>query len=293
MEVHLVDGTYELFRHYFAVPEASSSDGLEIGATRGVLGSVVSMLEQGATHIGVATDHVIESFRNDLYDGYKTGDGIEPALFCQFPILEEALTSMGVVVWPMVEFEADDALAAAAIKFAANGEVERVLICTPDKDLSQCVSGSRIVQLDRRRNILRDEAGVIEKFGVKPTSIPDYLGAVGDAADGYPGLKGWGAKAAAGVLSRYEHYEQIPKDPKQWDTAIRGAAKLASVLFDSWEEALLYRKLATLREDTPVPESLQEMKWTGPKPGFEDVCKRLKADDLLRRVTKLASSSHQ
>lgn len=292
MEVHLVDGTYELFRHYFAVPETSSTDGVEIGAARGVLASVVSMLEQGATHIGVATDQVIESFRNDLFDGYKTGDGIEPALFCQFPIVEESLDSMGVVVWPMVEFEADDALAAAAIKFAKNDEVGRVLICTPDKDLSQCVSGSRIVQLDRRRNILRDEAGVIEKFGVKPTSIPDYLGAVGDAADGYPGLKGWGAKAAAGVLSRYEHYEQIPKEPKQWDSSIRGAAKLASVLFDCWEEALLYRKLATLRDDAPIPQSLQEMKWTGPKSSFEDVCKRLKADDLLRRVTKLASSSH-
>lgn len=288
MEVHLVDGTYELFRHYFALPESSSTDGVEIAAARGVLSSVISMLEQGATHVGVATDQIIESFRNQLYGGYKTGEGIEPALFCQFPIVEEALDALGVVVWPMVEFEADDALAAAAAKFASDADVERVLICTPDKDLSQCVKGTTIVQLDRRRNLLRDEAGVVEKFGVKPASIPDYLAAVGDAADGYPGLKGWGAKAAASVLSRYEHFEEIPKDFKQWDATVRGAAKLASVLFDSWEEALLFRRLATLREDTPIPQKLEDLKWSGPKASFGDVCKRLKADDLLRRVTKLA-----
>lgn len=288
MEVHLVDGTYELFRHYFALPESSSTDGVEIAAARGVLSSVISMLEQGATHVGVATDQVIESFRNQLYAGYKTGEGIEPALFCQFPIVEEALDALGVVVWPMVEFEADDALAAAAAKFAKEANVDRVLICTPDKDLSQCVKGTTIVQLDRRRNLLRDEAGVVEKFGVKPGSIPDYLAAVGDAADGYPGLKGWGAKAAASVLSRYEHFENIPKDFKQWDATVRGAAKLASVLFDSWDEALLFRRLATLREDTPIPQNLDELKWSGPKASFGDVCNRLKADDLLRRVTKLA-----
>src|SRR5271165_7306333 len=207
MDVHLIDGTYELFRHFFAVPAVADVDGREVGAVRGVLGSVLSMFEGGATHLGVATDHVVESFRNDLYIGYKTSEGVAPELLSQFPILEEALQAMGVVVWPMTYFEADDALASAASKAAKDDAVNQVLICTPDKDLSQCVVGTRVVQLDRRRDILRDEAGVVEKFGVKPPSIPDYLALVGDSADGFPGVPRWGAKAASLTLSQYPHFE--------------------------------------------------------------------------------------
>src|SRR5271156_6322732 len=223
MDVHLIDGTYELFRHFFAVPAAADVNGQEIGAVRGVLTSVLSMIENGATHLGVATDHVVESFRNDLYPGYKTSDGVAPELLSQFPLLEEALEAMGVVVWPMVYFEADDALASAASQATKDDRVERVLICTPDKDLSQCVVGTRIVQLDRRRDILRDEAGVVAKFGVKPESIPDYLAVVGDSADGFPGLPGWGQKAAALTLSQYRHLEDIPKDSREWHPSIRKA----------------------------------------------------------------------
>src|SRR5579859_2680750 len=211
MNVHLIDGTYELFRYFFDVPSAAVISGQEVGAVRGVLGSVLSMIEGGATHLGVATDHVVESFRNDLYPGYKTSEGVPPELLSQFPILEEALESMGVVVWPMVEFEADDALASAAAKAAEDERVRQVIICTPDKDLGQCVVGTRVVQMDRRQNIVRDEAGVIAKFGVKPQSIPDYLAVVGDSADGFPGVAGWGQKAAALAFSQYAHLEQIPK----------------------------------------------------------------------------------
>src|SRR5215471_3551174 len=212
MDVHLIDGTYELFRHFFAVPPGTSADGVEIAAVRGVLWSILGLIESGATHIGVATDHVIESFRNDLYPGYKTSEGVPPELLAQFPVLEEALACMGVVVWPMVEFEADDALAAAAAKAAADDRVGRIFICTPDKDLAQSVVGERVVQLDRRRGILRDEAGVVEKWGVKPESIPEYLAVVGDSADGYPGLPGWGPKAAALTFSRFPHFEDVTKD---------------------------------------------------------------------------------
>src|ERR1700746_3022653 len=234
MDVYLIDGTYELFRHFFAVPSTTDSNGQEIGAVRGVLTSVLSMIESGATHIGVATDHVVESFRNDLYPGYKTSEGVPPELLSQFPILEEALEAMGVVVWPMVEFEADDALASAAAKAAKDRRVKQVLICTPDKDLSQCVVGNRVVQLDRRRDILRDEAGVETKFGVRPQSIPDYLAMVGDSADGYPGLPGWGVKAAALVLSQYSHLEDIPKDWREWSPSIRRARLLSESLFHAW-----------------------------------------------------------
>src|SRR6202047_4648760 len=223
MDVHLIDGTYELFRHFFAVPSTTDSNGQEIGAVRGVLNSVLSMIEGGATHIGVATDHVVESFRNDLYPGYKTSEGVPPELLSQFPILEEALEAMGVVVWPMIDYEADDALASAADKAAKDDRVKQVLICTPDKDLGQCVVGTRVVQLDRRQNIVRDEAGVITKFGVRPQSIPDYLAVVGDSADGFPGLAGWGAKAAALVLSQYAHLELVPKDWRLWHASIRRA----------------------------------------------------------------------
>src|SRR6476659_2483912 len=227
MDVYLIDGTYELFRHFFAVPSAKDSSGQEIGAVRGVLASVLSMLEKGATHLGVATDHVVESFRNDLYPGYKTSEGVAPELLSQFPILEEALEAMGVVVWPMVYYEADDALGAAAAKAALDERVTRVIICTPDKDLSQCVVGNRIVQLDRRRDALRDELGVVAKFGVKPESIPDYLAVVGDSADGFPGVQGWGPKTAALILSRYVHLEDIPKNFRDWHPSIRSAERLA------------------------------------------------------------------
>jgi 5'-3' exonuclease len=261
VDVYLIDGTYELFRHFFALPSAKDEKGQEVGAVRGVLNSVRGMLERGVTHIGVATDHVIESFRNNLYPGYKTGEGIPPDLYSQFPILEDALEKMGVVVWPMVEFEADDALASAAVKADLDERVERVVICTPDKDLSQCVKGTRIVQLDRRTNALRDEDGVLAKFGVKPESIPDYLALVGDTADGFPGIPGWGKKAAASVLSRYPHLEEIPKDWKDWSAGVRGARQLSNSLFSLWSDALLFRTLATLRTDVAVFDSVDRLHW--------------------------------
>jgi 5'-3' exonuclease len=290
MNVHVIDGTYELFRHFFAVPSSKSDSGQEIGAVRGVLTSVFSMIEAGATHLGVATDHVVESFRNDLYPGYKTAEGVPPELLSQFPILEEALESMGVVVWPMTYFEADDALASAAGKAAADERVKQVLICTPDKDLAQCVVGTRVVQLDRRRNILRDEAGVEEKFGVKPESIPDYLAVTGDSADGYPGISGWGPKAASLALSKYFHLENIPKDWQRWDPSIRRARPLAESLFLAWDEALLYRTLATLRFDVPVFDSVDDLRWNRPRDNFEQSCERLRARDLYRRVSAKALS---
>jgi 5'-3' exonuclease len=284
MDVHLIDGTYELFRHFFAVPAAADVNGQEIGAVRGVLTSVLSMIEHGATHIGVATDHVVESFRNDLYPGYKTSEGVPRELLSQFPVLEEALEAMGAVVWPMVYYEADDALASAAGKAAQDDRVRQVLICTPDKDLSQCVVGTRVVQLDRRRDILRDESGVVAKFGVKPQSIPDYLAVVGDSADGFPGLPGWGLKAAALALSRYPHLEDIPKDWREWHPSIRKARPLSESLFKGWNDAILFRTLATLRLDVPVFDTVEDLRWKGPRQNFEDYCHRLKALDLLGRV---------
>jgi 5'-3' exonuclease len=284
MDVHLIDGTYELFRHFFAVPAAADVNGQEIGAVRGVLTSVLSMIEGGATHIGVATDHVVESFRNELYPGYKTSEGVDPELLSQFPVLEEALEAMGVVVWPMVYFEADDALASAAGKAAKDDRVRQVIVCTPDKDLAQCVVGTRVVQLDRRQNILRDEAGVVEKFGVKPESIPDYLALVGDSADGFPGVRGWGAKAAASALSLYFHLENIPKDWTQWQPSIRKARTLADSLFSAWDDALLFRTLATLRLDAPVFDAVEELRWNGPRAEFEEWSRRMKTPGLLRRA---------
>lgn len=284
MNVYLIDGTYELFRYFFAVPSAKDDHGQQIAAVRGVLGSVLSMIEAGSTHLGVATDHVVESFRNDLYVGYKTSEGVDPELLSQFPILEEALQAMGLLVWPMVEFEADDALASAAAKAALDDAVAQVIICTPDKDLGQCVRGTRVVQLDRRRETLRDEPGVLSKFGVPPQSIPDYLAVVGDSADGFPGISGWGPKAAALVLSRYPHLEDIPKDWRQWDASIRRANRLAESLFAAWDEALLFRTLATLRVDVPVFDSVNDLLWKGPRPEFERVTERLRAPDLLRRA---------
>jgi 5'-3' exonuclease len=293
MDVHLIDGTYELFRHFFAVPAAADLDGQEIGAVRGVLNSVLSMIERGATHIGVATDHVVESFRNDLYTGYKTSEGVPPELLSQFPILEEALEAMGVVVWPMVNYEADDALASAADKAAKDDDVKQVLICTPDKDLSQCVVGTRVVQLDRRRDILRDEAGVVAKFGVKPESIPDYLAVVGDSADGYPGLPGWGIKAASLTLSQYAHLEDIPKDCREWHPSIRKARLLSESLFNAWSDALLFRTLATLRLDVPVFDTVEDLRWKGPNSNFEELCRRIKSRDLLGRASSVRSKRSQ
>lgn len=289
MNVHLVDGTYELFRHYFVVPPARDANGLEVGAVRGVLNSMLSLLGEGATHVAVATDHVIESFRNELWRTYKTGEGIEPELLAQFHPLEDALTAMGIVVLPMVEFEADDGLAAGAAKASADPRVERVFICTPDKDLAQSVVGTRVVQLDRRAGTVRDARGVVEKFGVPPTSIPDYLALTGDSADGYPGLPGWGAKSASTVLARYGHLEQIPARAAAWDVQIRGAAKLAATLDEYRDQAMLFRQIATLRTDAPVFASVDELQWKGPRPEFERVAERLGSASLFRRAQAVAN----
>ena len=288
--MHLIDGTYELFRHFFAVPSALDAKGNEVGAVRGVLMSMLGLMEGGATHVGVATDHVVESFRNELYAGYKTSEGVPEPLLAQFPVLEEALESMGVKVWPMVQYEADDALASAAVKAALDTQVRQVIICTPDKDLAQCVTGGRVVQLDRMRGILRDEAGVVTKFGVKPESIPDYLALVGDSADGFPGLEGWGPKGASLILSEYSHFENIPKDWRKWPSSIRGAQRLAGVLFEQWNDAVLYRVLATLRQDVPVFESLDELHWNGPRAEFEEYSKRIQLPGLYTRAKAAVKS---
>ena len=264
MDVYLIDGTYELFRHYYALPSAKTKDGREVAAVRGVVGSVLQLLNGVATHVAVATDHVIESFRNDLWPGYKTGEGVEPDLLAQFPLLEEALTALGVTVWPMVEFEADDALAAGAAAAARDPHVDRVIICTPDKDLAQSVRGTRVVQMDRRTRLIRDEAGVIAKFGVPPASIRDYLALVGDSADGFPGLQGWGAKSTAAVLAKFGHIERIPDDWRTWGVNAGKAASLAATLARDRDQALLFRTLATLREDVPLFESIDELCWKGP-----------------------------
>ena len=268
MDVDLLDGTYELFRYYHAVPSARDAQGMEVGAVRGVLGSVLGMINGGVSHLGVATDHVIESFRNRLWPGYKTSEGVPADLLAQFPLLEEALTAMGVAVWPMIEYEADDALAAAAAAAARDPEVSRVIICTPDKDLAQSVEGTRVVQLNRRTNELRDEQGVVAKFGVPPSSIPDYLALVGDSADGYPGLAGWGAKSSAAVLARFGHLESIPADPKEWHVNAANAATLSATLERNRSLALLFRDLATLRTDIPLFESVEQLRWKGPTPEF-------------------------
>ena len=263
MDVYLVDGTYELFRHYYALPSARDSEGREVAAVRGVLASVLGMIKEGATHVAVATDHVIESFRNRLWPGYKTSEGVEPDLLAQFPLLEETLSSAGIVVWPMVEFEADDALAAGAAIAARDERVEHVIICTPDKDLAQCVRGTRIVQLNRRTRVTLDEAGVVKKFGVLPTSIPDYLALVGDAADGYSGLKGWGAKSSAAVLAKFVHLESIPADYREWQVKVANASSLGNVLCLERERAFLFRTLATLRADIPLFEDVDQLRWSG------------------------------
>ena len=288
MRVHLVDGTYELFRQFLAPrPGHLDDDGIEVGATRAVTSSVLTMLEEGATHLGVATDHVIESFRNDLWETYKDGSGIDPLLSAQFPILEDALRALGVTVWPMVEYEADDALAAAAAIAAADARVEQVIICTPDKDLGQCVGG-KVVQLDRRRDVLLDADGVREKFGVPPESIPDWLALVGDTADGFPGLPGFGAKTAAALLDRFGHLEAIPDDPAAWNVVgVRGADRLAATLAAGRAVAERFKDLATLRVEAPVG-AVDDWEWRGPAPALDDWCARFGSPRLAQRAAKLA-----
>jgi 5'-3' exonuclease len=288
MQVHLVDGTYELFRQFLAPrPGHRDANGVEVGATRAVMGSVLGMLEGGATHLGVATDHVIPSFRNDLWPGYKTGEGIDPELFEQFQLLEDGLDAMGVAVWPMVDLEADDALATSARIAAEDARVEQAIICTPDKDLGQCVGG-KIVQLDRRKEVLLDADGIREKFGVDPESIPDYLALVGDTADGFPGLPGFGAKTAAALLRTYEHIEAIPDDSREWKVSgLRGVDRLAATLTAGREVAACFKVLATLRTDADVG-TVDDWRWTEPKADFGDWCERLGAPRLLTRTNALA-----
>ena len=288
MNVFLVDGTYELFRHFYAVPRVTSTDGIEIGAVRGVIGSLLGMLEESVTHIGVATDHVVESFRNELWPGYKTSEGLDPEVLSQFEPLEDALEALGLVVWKTVRYEADDALASAAVRAAADERVEQVFVCTPDKDLAQVVDGSRIVQFDRRTGSVRDAEGVKEKFGVGPASIPDFLALMGDSADGFPGVKGWGAKSAATVLARYPHLEDVPDDAGAWDVQVRGAARLAGTLAGARKEAALFRDLATLRTTLPVFEDVEQLRWTGPEPRFFDLCARFNAPGYFRRAQAAA-----
>jgi 5'-3' exonuclease len=292
--VQLIDGTFELFR-YFLSPAAvfDRSTPEELRAVRGVVGSVLGMLEGGATHLGVATDHVIESFRNALWPGYKTGEGMDPLLYAQFQPLEEALSALGVVVWPMVEFEADDALAAAAAMAAADARVGQVVVCSPDKDLAQCVQGDRIVQLDRRTRELRNESAVRQKFGVPPASIPDWLALVGDSADGYPGLPGWGAKSAATLLARYHHLEHIPELATGWDVAVRGSGRLAATLTEQRGRALLFRELATLRADAPIGADVEALRWMGPRADFAAWSARLGTPQLHERAVRLAAASRE
>jgi 5'-3' exonuclease len=294
VRVHLVDGTYELFRHFFGAPPRTAVDGTEVGAVRGVVSTVVAMLSDDATHIGVATDRVIESFRNDMWPGYKTGSGIDPVLRAQFGPLEEALTALGVRVWPMVELEADDALASAAAVAGDDGDVEQVVICTPDKDLAQCVVGRRVVQLDRRAGTIADEDGVRTKFGVDPASIPDWLALVGDSADGFPGIAGWGKKTAAVVLAHYGHIAEIPDKAADWDPlvcrSVRGAAALASRLAEERDTAMLFRDLATLRVDRSLLGSVDDLAWKGPTPAFAAVCRNFRDPGLADRAAALRPS---
>ena len=290
MKIHLVDGTYELFRNHFGAPPKKASDGREVGATLGLVRSLLMLLTSpGVTHVGVAFDHVIESFRNELYAGYKTGEGVDPNLLAQFPLAEEAVAALGAVVWPMVEFEADDALATAAKRYKKNKSVEQILICSPDKDLAQLVEANKIVCWDRRRDIIIDEAGVVEKYGVSPRSMPDWLALVGDSADGYPGIPGWGAKSASVVLAYYKHMESIPDDPGKWKVSSISpgrAASLAESLSQRREEAQLYKKLATVREDVPLTEKLNDLKWQGAYPLLRELCHELGDERIPERIPR-------
>jgi 5'-3' exonuclease len=288
MKVDLIDGTYELFRHHYGLPAAVRERGSRTAATRGVLTSVVAMLEEGATHVGVATDHVIESFRNELWPGYKSSAGMPEDLVAQFPLLEEALAAAGVAVWPMVEQEADDALAAAAAMADADPAVEQVRIHTVDKDLAQCVRDARVVQVDRRKQQILDDAGVLERYGVLPTSIVDWLALVGDSSDGYPGLPGWGAKSTAAVLRRYPHIEDVPRRFERWDVHVSGAKRLAAVLTERLDDALLFRTLATLRTDADVGPDVEAMRWTGPTPDLGAMGELLNGEALVRRYEAVA-----
>tara|TARA_Y100000996_G_scaffold52236_1_gene35756 strand:- start:583 stop:1461 length:879 start_codon:yes stop_codon:yes gene_type:complete len=292
MKVHLVDGTYELFRHYFGAPSHITSEGYEVGATRAVLASMLSLLEQGATHIGIATDHTITSFRNELYEGYKDGSDIDPDISGQFHILEDLLEAAGFIIFPMVEFEADDALASAAVRSTVDKRVEQVVICTPDKDLGQCLTPDhKIVQYDRRKKLEMNYEAIIEKFGVRPESIPDYLGLMGDTADGFPGLQGWGAKSSSSVLAVYNHIEHIPEDPEKWEVSVRGAKKLAATLNENQSLALLFRQIATLIYDAPTFGSIDELHWEGPGSDFVQIAEKLDSTRLIERAERLADKS--
>lgn len=292
IRVHVIDGTFELFRAYYAAPPMTSPTGQEVGATRVFLRSLHAFIrDRGITHVACAFDHVIESFRNDLFDGYKTGEGMDPILESQFSLAEEGAAALGVTVWPMVEFEADDALATAAARFSMLKEVEQVVICSPDKDLAQCVSGTRVVMYDRLRDVTYDEKGVTEKFGVPPASIPDYLALVGDDADGIPGLARFGAKNTAYLLSRFKRIEDIPLDPKAWPAEIRGKDGLARTLGESQKEAALYKKLATLRTDVPLKETLEDLRWSGARESLRAMCQKLGDDGLVGRVQTWRTSS--
>ncbi|HVF24637.1 MAG TPA: 5'-3' exonuclease H3TH domain-containing protein [Anaerolineales bacterium] len=287
MKIHLVDGTYELFRSHFGAPPKKAPDGQEVGATLGFIRSLLMMLTSpGVTHVAVAFDHVIESFRNDLYTGYKTGEGVDPQLLAQFPLAEEAVSALGVVVWSMVEFEADDAIATATARFKKNKSVEQVVICSVDKDLTQMVEGQRVVCWDRRREITLDEKGVIEKFGVHPESIPDYLALVGDSADGYPGIQGWGAKSTSVVLAKFKHIESIPKDPKKVPLGLGRATTLLENLTQHYEEALLFRELSTLRMDVPLEEKLSDLKWMGAYERLKTVCQKMGDERIPERISR-------
>ena len=287
MKIHLVDGTYELFRAHFGAPPKKSASGQEVGATLGLVRSMMLLLsDPEVTHVAVAFDHVIESFRNKLYAGYKTGDGVEPELMAQFPLAEKAVSALGMVVWPMVKFEADDAIAAATAKFKKSKSVEQIVICSVDKDLTQMVDGKRVICWDRRREITLDDKGVVEKFGVKPESIPDYLALVGDAADGFPGIKGWGAKSVATVLAKFKHIESIPKDPQKLSLSLGRATTLVNNLQENYDDALLFRELSTLRVDVPLKEKISDLKWKGAYPRFKKLCKELGDERIPERVTK-------
>jgi 5'-3' exonuclease len=287
MKIHLVDGTYELFRNYFGAPPKKGPDGREVGATVGLLKSLFMLVSTpGVTHVACAFDHVIESFRNDLFPGYKTGAGVEADLLAQFPLAERAVAALGIVVWPMVEFEADDALATAASRFRGQPGVEQVVICSPDKDLAQAVSGVSVVCWDRRRDIVLDDDGVLKKFGVRPHSIPDWLALVGDAADGLPGIPGWGAKSASAVLAHVDHLESIPEDPRRLGLPLGRASRLVESLADHREEAFLYRRLATLRDDVPLEEGLADLQWRGARAELNEVCRELGDEGLAKRITE-------
>jgi 5'-3' exonuclease len=293
VNVYLIDGTYELFRHYYALPSAKDADGREVAAVRGVLASVLRMIRNGATYIAVATDHVIESFRNELWPEYKTSVGVPRDLLAQFQLLEDVLSAAGITVWPMLEFEADDALAAGAAAASRDKRVEQVIVCTPDKDLAQCIAGTRVVQLNRRTNVTLDEAGVVQKFGVMPESIPDYLALVGDAADGYPGLPGWGAKSSAAVLAKFLHLESIPVDCREWRVNASNASALAATLSEQREQALLFRTLATLRSDIKLFDDVEQLRWDSPKPQFDALASRLDAAKVVSRGGEGRKSSRR